>query len=235
VKTRTEVDSLGAIEVPVDKYWGAQTQRSLLHFNIGTELIPVEVIHAYGLLKEAAALANEEVGILDSAKANLIVAAAKEVSTGQLDDHFPLRCWQTGSGTQTNMNLNEVIANRAIELSSGVLGSKEIHPNDDVNKCQSSNDTFPTASCIAASFALHKCADEVHLFDRACSKKGVDFRHIIKVGRTHLQDAVPIALKEQFFAYSDQLTNWTLRLKNNSELLRRLPIGGTAVGTGLNA
>src|ERR1700677_959667 len=194
VKTRTESDSMGPIEVPANVYWGAQTQRSLLHFNIGRDTMPPELIRAFGILKKACALVNQELGKLAPEKARLIVQAADEVIAGKLDDQFPLRIWQTGSGTQTNMNANEVISNRAIELAGGVLGSKNpIHPNDHVNMSQSSNDTFPAAMHIAAAERMtHTLIPAVRKLRDALARKSKDFDSIVKIGRTHLMDAVPL-------------------------------------------
>src|SRR6266852_4509210 len=191
-KTRIESDSMGEIEVPVDKYWGAQTERSLLHFNIGHDVMPREMIRAFGLLKKAAALVNQDLGKLPPEKAKLIVQACDEVIEGKLDDHFPLRVWQTGSGTQTNMNANEVISNRAIELALGEMGSKKpIHPNDEVNMSQSSNDTFPTAMHIAAAEEMtHRLIPAVTRVRDALKQKQAEFEDIVKIGRTHLMDAV---------------------------------------------
>src|SRR5712691_7302575 len=184
-KTRNETDSMGEIEVPADKYWGAQTERSLIHFNIGDDRMPREMIRALGLLKKAAALVNQDLGKLPADKARLIVAACDEVIQGKLDEHFPLRVWQTGSGTQTNMNANEVISNRAIEIAGGVLGSKKpIHPNDDVNMSQSSNDTFPTAMYIAAAEQLNKLVPEVQRVYVAIDAKAKEFAGVVKIGRT---------------------------------------------------
>lgn len=236
-KTRTESDSLGKIKVPAEKYWGAQTQRSLLHFNIGHELIPLELIHAYGNLKQAAALANRQLGKLTAKKQSLIVKASKEVASGKLDNHFPLHVWQTGSGTQTNMNVNEVIANRAIELTGGKLGSKTpIHPNDDVNMSQSSNDSFPTAIHLAAVFAITaKLIPAITSLHNSLKSKQQQFAKIIKIGRTHLQDAVPLTIGQQFSGYLAQLKAASNNLTTTLPQLQQLAIGGTAVGTGLNA
>jgi len=199
-KMRKETDSMGEIEVPGEHYWGAQTQRSLIHFNIGHDLVPIEVIYAFGVLKKAAALVNCELGKLPQEKADLIVKAAEEVIDGKHDREFPLRVWQTGSGTQSNMNCNEVIANRAIELAGGVLGSKEpIHPNNDVNMSQSSNDTFPTAMHIAAVRVLKEnVVPSVKQLRDALDEKVQAFKDIVKIGRTHLQDAVPLTLGQEF-------------------------------------
>ena len=233
---RTETDSMGAIEVPADKYWGAQTQRSLIHFNIGDDRMPREMIRALGILKKAAALVNQELGKLKEEKAKLIVQAADEVIEGKLDEHFPLRVWQTGSGTQTNMNANEVIANRAIELAGGVLGSKKpIHPNDDVNMSQSSNDTFPTAMYIAAAEQLTKLIPEVQRLHDAIAKKAAEFCDVVKIGRTHLQDATPLTVGQEMSGWASLLERDIDRLNATLPGLFDLAIGGTAVGTGLNS
>lgn len=233
---RTETDSMGAIDVPAQQYWGSQTQRSLHHFDIGHEQMPLAVIHALGLLKKAAAKANVELGVLTKDKADLIIQAADEVKSGQLDAEFPLRVWQTGSGTQTNMNVNEVIANRAIELAGGVRGTKNpIHPNDHVNKSQSSNDTFPTAMYIAAALAIVKqLVPAVQTLYGALIEKMHEFKTIIKIGRTHLQDAVPLTLGQEFSGYVDQLESALAHIEQTLPGLYQLAIGGTAVGTGLN-
>lgn len=235
-KTRTESDSMGEIEVPADKYWGAQTERSLHHFNISQDRMPIEVMHAFGILKKAAALTNHELGKLSTEKTNLIVKAADEVIDGKLDDHFPLRVWQTGSGTQSNMNANEVISNRAIELAHGTMGSKSpIHPNDDVNRSQSSNDTFPTAMHIAAAMALtHKLLPALRNLRTAFAAKEDAFKAVIKIGRTHLQDAVPLTLGQEFSGYVAQLDAGIRRIEAVLPELYELAAGGTAVGTGLN-
>src|ERR671915_2019514 len=206
-ETRTETDSMGPIEVPADRYWGAQTQRSLHHFSIGEDRMPVEIIRAFGILKKAAALANLKLGVLPKDKADLIVGAADEVIDGTLDDHFPLFVWQTGSGTHSNMNANEVISNRAIEMSGGTVGSKTpIHPNDDVNMSQSSNDTFPTAMHIAAARAVHgRLLPAVRELRDALRRRAGEFEDIVKIGRTHLQDAVPLTLGQEFSGYVAQL------------------------------
>jgi len=230
---------MGSIEVPADKYWGAQTQRSLHHFSIGgpTERMPVEVVRAFGILKKACALVNAELGNLPKDKADLIVRAADEVIQGKLDEHFPLYVWQTGSGTQSNMNANEVISNRAIELAGGELGSKKpIHPNDDVNMSQSSNDTFPAAMHIAAAIAVvERLLPEVRELRDALEEKAREFGDIVKIGRTHLQDAVPLTLGQEFSGYVAQLDADAERLEQSLPGLYELAIGGTAVGTGLNA
>ena len=233
---RTESDSMGAIEVPSDRYWGAQTQRSLEHFSIGHDRIPLEVIHALGLLKKAAALSNRELGVLDAERADWIVRAAEEVSSGSLDDHFPLRVWQTGSGTQTNMNANEVISNRAIELAGGTLGTKDpVHPNDHVNCSQSSNDTFPTAMHLAAAEILKReLVPAISELRDALARKQEAFDDVVKIGRTHLQDAVPLTLGQEFSGYVAQLTADLVRIEASLPALFELAIGGTAVGTGLN-
>ncbi|HKA54148.1 MAG TPA: class II fumarate hydratase [Candidatus Binatia bacterium] len=237
MKTRTETDSMGAIEVPADRYYGAQTARSLIHFNIGHDVMPRELIRALGILKKAAALVNRDLGKLPEEKCRLIVQAADEVIAGKLDDHFPLRIWQTGSGTQSNMNANEVISNRAIEIAGGQLGSKKpIHPNDDVNMSQSSNDTFPTAMSIAAATELAErlLPAVTHLRD-ALDAKRAEFQAIVKIGRTHLQDATPLTLGQEFSGYVALLDADLQRLRQVLPDLRALAIGGTAVGTGLNA
>ncbi|MEB3309348.1 MAG: class II fumarate hydratase [Snowella sp.] len=235
-QTRIETDSMGPIEVRRDRYWGAQTQRSLKYFAIGNDLMPAEVIRAFGVLKKAAALVNQDLGKLPIEKAGLIVKAADEVIAGELMDHFPLRVWQTGSGTQSNMNVNEVIANRAIALAGGVLGSKDpIHPNDHVNMSQSSNDTFPTAMHIAAVQAiLQNLIPSIERLRDALSKKQTEFDEIIKIGRTHLMDAVPLTLGQEFSGYITQLDHNLERLHSTLPHLYELALGGTAVGTGLN-
>jgi fumarate hydratase class II len=233
--TRIERDSMGEIEVPADKYWGAQTQRSLKYFSIGDDLMPRELIRAFGILKKAAALVNLELGKLPEEKARLIVQAADEVIAGKLDAHFPLRVWQTGSGTQTNMNVNEVIANRAIELAGGQLGSKKpIHPNDDVNMSQSSNDTFPTAMHIAAAEAMNRLIPEVDRLRGAIETKAREFADVVKIGRTHLQDATPLTVGQEMSGWASLLERDAQRLKQTLDGLYDLAIGGTAVGTGLN-
>ncbi|MCL5028557.1 MAG: class II fumarate hydratase [Bacteroidetes bacterium] len=233
---RIETDSMGEIKVPTDKYYGAQTARSLMNFKIGGERFPREIIRALGILKKAAALTNQGLGILPSEKADLIVKAANEVIDGKLDEHFPLVVWQTGSGTQTNMNANEVISNRAIELAGGQMGSKKpIHPNDDVNKAQSSNDTFPTAMHIAAVEEINRRLIPMVIKLRdALSKKSEEFKNIIKIGRTHLMDATPLTLGQEFSGYVQQLTNGLERINSCLPHLYELALGGTAVGTGLN-
>jgi fumarate hydratase, class II len=228
---------MGQIEVPGHVYWGAQTQRSLLHFDIGRDIMPPELIHAFGVLKKACALVNQDLGKLSAEKAKLIVQAADEVITGKLDDQFPLRIWQTGSGTQTNMNVNEVIANRAIELAGGELGSKKpIHPNDDVNMSQSSNDTFPTAMHIAAAERVKRALiPAIKTVRDAIAAKAKEFNDIVKIGRTHLQDAVPLTFGQEFGGWASLLERDIERLELTLGGLYDLAIGGTAVGTGLNA
>jgi fumarate hydratase class II len=237
---RTESDSMGPIEVDASRYWGAQTQRSLHHFAIGdpaSDRMPLEVVRAMGVLKKAAALANEAAGNLDPEIARLIVAAADEVIAGELDGHFPLFVWQTGSGTQTNMNANEVVSNRAIEMAGGEMGSKEpVHPNDHVNMSQSSNDTFPTAMHIAAATAIvERLLPNVRALRDALAAKAAAFSGIVKIGRTHLQDAVPLTLGQEFGGYVAQLEADVERIEMTLPGLYELAIGGTAVGTGLNA
>jgi fumarate hydratase, class II len=235
--TRIETDSFGPIEVPADRYWGAQTERSRQNFRIGHDRMPMPIIRALGIVKLAAAETNRELGLLDQRRARAIIRAAREVIEGKLDDHFPLVVWQTGSGTQTNMNLNEVIANRANELLGGKLGAKQpVHPNDHVNMSQSSNDSFPTAMHIAA--AMHIVADlipalsELH---RALRKKEKAFAHIVKIGRTHTQDATPLTLGQEFSGYAAQVESGIARLRVAVRDLYPLAQGGTAVGTGLNS
>jgi fumarate hydratase class II len=237
MKTRIEKDTMGEIEVPADVYWGAQSARSLIHFKIGTEKMPREVIHAMGILKKAAAAVNADLGVLDKDKAELIIKAADEVIEGKLDDHFPLSIWQTGSGTQTNMNTNEVISNRAIEMAGGEKGSKTpIHPNDDVNKSQSSNDTFPTAMHIAAALELNnRLLPALGMLRTTFNRKAEEFKDIIKIGRTHLMDAVPLTLGQEFSGYVHMLDKAIERVHLVLPHLYQLAIGGTAVGTGLNA
>lgn len=234
--TRTEYDSIGPVEVPADRYYGAQTARAIKNFPIGKERMPLEVIYALVIVKKAAAIVNAELGLLPEFKRDLIVQAADEILAGKLDDHFPLPVWQTGSGTQTNMNVNEVIANRAIELAGGTLGSKKpIHPNDDVNKSQSTNDTFPTAMHIAAVQKIHqKLLPAITALRDTLQKKAEAFNHVIKVGRTHLMDATPLTLGQEFSGYVRQLDLALERIQQSLDRLYDLAIGGTAVGTGLN-
>jgi fumarate hydratase class II len=234
--TRTETDTMGAVEVASDKYWGAQTERSLHHFNIGFDVMPREMIRALGVLKKAAALVNEDLGKLSHDKARLITQAADEVIEGKLDAHFPLRVWQTGSGTQTNMNANEVISNRAIELAGGVLGSKKpVHPNDDVNMSQSSNDTFPTAMHVAAAEQLNALIPAIQHLRDALDAKAKEYADVVKIGRTHLQDATPLTVGQEFSGWVSLLDRDVERLRMALPGLYDLAIGGTAVGTGLNA
>src|SRR6516225_4144604 len=234
---RTETDTFGPIEVPSDRYWGAQSQRSLKNFAIGWEKQPAPVIRALGIVKRAAAETNMALGRLDPQIGNAIVAAAQEVIEGKLDDHFPLSVWQTGSGTQSNMNANEVISNRAIELAGGQMGSKKpIHPNDDVNMSQSSNDTFPTAMHIAAAEELgQRLVPALAHLRKALAAKAEAFADIVKIGRTHLMDAVPLTLGQEFSGYVAQLDDATDRIGSVLPHLCELALGGTAVGTGLNA
>lgn len=235
--TRLESDSMGTIEVPADKYWGAQTQRSLEHFAIGRDVMPSELIRAFGILKKAAAITNHDLGLMKKDTMDLIVRAADEVIAGKFNDQFPLRVWQTGSGTQTNMNVNEVISNRAIELATGKIGSKNpVHPNDHVNQSQSSNDTFPTAMHIAAvDVVVHHLLPAVKELRDGLAEKQRQFSHIVKTGRTHLQDAVPLTLGQEFSGYVAQLDAAIDNIKKTLPGLYELAIGGTAVGTGLNA
>src|SRR6202035_5400354 len=235
-RTRIESDSMGQIEVPANVYWGAQTQRSLLHFNIGRDVMPPELIHAFGILKKACALVNQDLGKLDEEKTKLIAQNADEVNIAKLDDGCPLRVWQCGSGTQTNMNVNEVIANRASEIAGGELGSKKpIHPNDHVNMSQSSNDTFPAAMHIAAADrvknALIPAINSVH---DAIAAKAKEFHDVVKIGRTHLQDAVPLTFGQEFGGWASLMERDIKRLEQVLEGLYDLAIGGSAVGTGLN-
>ncbi len=234
---RIETDSMGEIEVPVSCYYGAQTARSLIHFDIGIETMPREIIRAMGILKKASALVNAELGLLPGDKKELIAKAADEVIAGTLDAHFPLRIWQTGSGTQSNMNSNEVIANRAIEMAGGVLGSKNpIHPNDHVNMGQSSNDTFPTAMHIAAVERIHEgLLPPLAALRDALREKSEAFKDIIKIGRTHLMDATPLTLGQEFSGYVAQLDHGLARIEGCLPRLYPLALGGTAVGTGLNS
>jgi fumarate hydratase class II len=236
VPTRTESDSMGQIEVPMDRFYGAQTARSLIHFAIGKDTMPPELIRAFGVLKKAAALVNRDLGKLSEEKANLITQAADEVISGKLHDHFPLRVWQTGSGTQTNMNVNEVISNRAIQIAGGEIGSKKpIHPNDDVNMSQSSNDTFPTAMHIAAADQVKNVLiPAVKSVRDAIAAKAKEFHDVVKIGRTHLQDAVPLTFGQEFGGWASLLERDIKRLEQTLEGLYDLAIGGTAVGTGLN-
>ena len=234
--TRIESDSMGKIPVPNDRYYGAQTARSLIHFDIGTDRMPLEVVHAFGTLKKACALVNQDLGKLSPELAALITRAADEVASGKLDDHFPLRVWQTGSGTQSNMNVNEVISNRAIELAGGVLGSKKpVHPNDHVNMSQSSNDTFPGAMSIAAALETKRTLiPAVRVLRDALDAKAEEFADIVKIGRTHLMDATPLTLGQEFSGYVSLLDADQKRLEIVLPDLAELALGGSAVGTGLN-
>ena len=236
-QTRTETDSMGEIQVRSDRYWGAQTQRSLYYFSIGSDYIPPEVIEAFAILKKACAQTNNELGKLPEDKTKLIIQAAEDILAGKLDGNFPLRVWMTGSGTQCNMNVNEVIANRAIEIAGGIMGSKKpIHPNDHVNMSQSSNDTFPTAMHIASAVAIKEgLIPKVAKMRDALQAKAEEFAEIVKIGRTHLQDAVPLTLGQEFSGYVAQLDANLKRIENVLPDLYELAIGGTAVGTGLNA
>ena len=233
---RIEKDSMGDINVPNDSYYGAQSARSLQNFNIGTDTFPKEFIKAFGILKKACANANNKCNVLSDDKTKLINQAADEVINGQLNAHFPLSIWQTGSGTQTNMNTNEVIANRAIELAGGTIGSKTpIHPNDDCNKSQSSNDTFPTAMHIAAVMQIESLLlPSLDTLTATLEKKATQFKEIVKIGRTHLMDATPLTIGQEFSGYTQQLKNATQRITTALTRLKELAIGGTAVGTGLN-
>ncbi len=233
---RTETDSMGPIDVPVHRYYGAQTARSLIHFDIGHDTMSRELIRAFGILKRAAAEVNRDLGKMPEAKAKLIIQAADEVIAGKHDSHFPLRIWQTGSGTQTNMNANEVISNRAIELAGGTMGSKKpIHPNDDVNMSQSSNDTFPTAMHIAAAEEFkHRLIPMVKKLRNALAAKSKEFQDIVKIGRTHLMDAVPLTLGQEFSGYVAQLDDALGYIEGILPKIYELALGGTAVGTGLN-
>ncbi len=232
---RIEKDTMGEVKVPEAAFWGAQTQRSIGNFKIGGDRFPREMIKALGVLKKSAAITNHKLGLLDAKKTELIVKAADEVISGQLDAHFPLVVWQTGSGTQTNMNANEVIANRAMNLMGVKLPSKEIHPNDDVNKGQSSNDTFPTAMHIAVADQVHhRLLPMLEKLHTALKKKEQEFKDIVKIGRTHLMDATPLTLGQEFSGYATQLRHSWTRVRNTFPHLHELAIGGTAVGTGLN-
>ena len=236
VKSRKETDSFGQINVPSNAYWGAQTQRSLKNFSIGNEIFPKSLIKALGVIKLAAAKVNHSQGKLDRKIANAIIRASKEVIAGKLDNHFPLSVWQTGSGTQTNMNANEVISNRAIEILGGKKGSKDpVHPNDHCNMSQSSNDTFPTAMHIACAMeTLNELIPALEKLSSSLKKKSNNFQNIVKIGRTHLQDATPVTLGQEFSGYHSQIKNGILRIKKSLEDVMCLAQGGTAVGTGLN-
>ena len=233
---RIEADTMGSLEVPADRYYGAQTARSLINFDIGDDTMPKGVIRAFGILKQAAAKTNVELGQLDEKIGDLIIQASQEVLEGKLNDHFPLRVWQTGSGTQSNMNTNEVIANRAIEIAGEELGSKSpVHPNDHVNRAQSSNDTFPTAMHISAAEALvHDLLPSLNALRDSLQAKSVEWSSIVKIGRTHLMDAVPLTLGQEASGWVSQLDANISRINNSLQDLYDLALGGTAVGTGLN-
>ncbi len=236
-QTRTEKDSIGNIEVPADRYWGAQTQRSIENFAIGTERMPIEVVHAMAVVKKAAAAVNSSFGKLDDKRRDAIVQAATEVIEGKLDDHFPLVVWQTGSGTQTNMNVNEVISNRAIEILGGERGSKEpVHPNDHVNMSQSSNDTFPTAMSISGVIVIEDLLlSEMRRLAQVLEQKAAAWQDVVKIGRTHLMDATPLTLGQEMSGYAVQMRKGIEKVAASLAHLRELAIGGTAVGTGLNS
>lgn len=233
---RTEFDSIGQIKVPANKYWGAQTQRSLENFKIGGQRIPIEVIHAFAIVKKAAAIVNCELGLLTEEKKNVISKVCDELLDEKLDDHFPLVVWQTGSGTQTNMNVNEVISNRAIEILGGEMGTKiPIHPNDDVNRSQSSNDTFPTAMHIAAVLLIKRTLlPNLKILRDTLNDKAIDFKDIVKIGRTHLMDATPLTLGQEFSGYVSQIDHGVQAIENAVPHLLEIALGGTAVGTGIN-
>jgi fumarate hydratase, class II len=232
---RKEKDTMGTLDVPSEKYWGAQTQRSTENFKIGGDRFPREFIQAFGFLKKAAAQVHQDLGLLPEEKTSWILKACDEVISGSLDDHFPLVVWQTGSGTQTNMNLNEVIANRAMVLKGLTLPCQEIHPNDDINKGQSSNDTFPTAMHIAAAQRVHeRLLPALKAFHETLEKKVLQFQDIIKIGRTHLMDATPLTLGQEFSGYATQISQGIKRVEKTLDSVQQLAIGGTAVGTGLN-
>lgn len=237
VAARIETDSMGEVSVPKDVYWGAQTMRSIHHFSIGRDLMPIEVVHGLAILKKAAAITNEQLGVLPKDQSEWIQQAADEIIDGQLDDQFPLHVWMTGSGTQSNMNVNEVIANRAIELAGGVLGSKDpVHPNDHVNASQSSNDTFPTAMHIATARLFHDVLlPSVQFMRDALVEKAEAWSDIVKIGRTHMQDAVPLTLGQEFSGYANMLDENMRRMVWVLEDVYALTVGGTAIGTGLNA
>ena len=237
MSTRTETDSMGEIDVPANRYYGAQTARSLIYFDIGTETMPREIIRGMGILKKASAMVNAELGLLPENSKDLICQAADEVIEGKLDEHFPLRVWQTGSGTQSNMNSNEVIANRAIEIAGGTIGSKDpVHPNDHVNKGQSSNDTFPTAMHIAAVERIRDALiPSISTLADSFRKKANEFQDIIKIGRTHLMDATPLTLGQEFSGYTTQLEYALDRINGCMPRMYQIALGGTAVGTGLNS
>ncbi len=236
-KWRVEIDSMGQVKVPADRLWGAQTQRSLIHFSIGNDHMPLEVYHAYGYVKKAAAIVNARSGRLSQEKADLIIKSADEVIAGSLDEDFPLYVWQTGSGTQSNMNVNEVISNRSIQMAHGVVGSQEpVHPNDDVNMSQSSNDTFPTAMHIAAVKEIKEILlPKAGALLTAIEGKANEWQHIVKIGRTHLEDAVPLTVGQEWSGYAVQIRGALDRVQDSLSGLYQLAAGGTAVGTGLNS
>ena len=236
MENRIEKDTMGKVNVPADRYWGAQTQRSKQNFRIGAQRMPIEVIHAFAVLKKAAALTNFECGVLPKDNADVIAQVCDEIVAGKLDDHFPLVVWQTGSGTQSNMNVNEVISNRAIEILGGELGSKTpIHPNDDVNKSQSSNDTFPTAMHIAAYKMLtENTLPKLRRLQQTFAEKAKAYMPIVKIGRTHLMDATPLRLGQEFSGYASQLEHGIRAIEHTLPHLAELALGGTAVGTGIN-
>jgi fumarate hydratase class II len=236
-KVRVEKDTLGDVEVPADRYWGAQTQRSYENFQIGGHPMPIEVVRSLAIIKKAAAIVNCELGLLSKEKKELIDKVCDEVIVGKLDAHFPLAVWQTGSGTQTNMNVNEVISNRAIEIAGGVMGSKTpIHPNDDVNKSQSSNDTFPSAMHIAAAMQIRqRLIPSLKILYEGFKKKAKEFQKLVKIGRTHLMDATPLTLGQEFSGYASQIEHGIEALESSLKHLSEIALGGTAVGTGLNA
>ncbi len=236
METRTEKDTLGEVAVPADKYWGAQTERSLENFPIGGHKMPIEVVHAFAFVKKAAAIVNNELGLLDEKTCVIICSVCDEIIEGKHDEHFPLVVWQTGSGTQTNMNVNEVISNRGIELLGGVIGSKDpVHPNDHVNKSQSSNDTFPTAMHIAAVTMIDQVFfPKLRALRESLEEKSRAFMEIVKIGRTHLMDATPLTLGQEFSGYVSQIDHALRAVENALPHLRELALGGTAVGTGIN-
>lgn len=236
-KVRIEKDSLGEVKVPSDRYYGAQTERSLENFLVGVERMPIKLIHSFAYVKKACAIVNNKLGRLSKKKRDLIVKVCDEIIKGKLDDHFPLVVWQTGSGTQSNMNVNEVISNRAIEIAGGKLGSKDpIHPNDDVNMSQSSNDTFPTAMHLCATILIkEKLIPNLQFFHNALQKKSKEFKDIIKVGRTHLMDATPLTLGQEFSGYAAQIKSGIESAEHSLKSLSKIALGGTAVGTGINA
>ena len=233
---RIEKDTLGEVKVPSDKYWGAQTQRSKENFKIGGQTMPLEIVHAFAILKKASALVNAESGVLAKDKADVIAKVCDEIHDGKLDEHFPLVVWQTGSGTQSNMNVNEVVSNRAIEILGGEMGSKKpIHPNDDVNKSQSSNDTFPTAMHVAGyKMLVEQTIPKVDALRKVLSAKAKEFMKVVKIGRTHLMDATPLTLGQEFSGYASQLEHGIRAINNTLPHLSELALGGTAVGTGIN-